>query len=240
MTRRVIRRAIIASVAVLSSFAQQPTTPGDGVVSGNISGDDGSAVEGAYVTLHLWHKPSQSVRQRFESQWGLYSGSGGSFRFTGLPSGMYRLCAQAPGTEWLDPCEWGLPIPSVALTNAGRSRILTVVLKKGVEVPIRIDDPRQLLPQHEGRTTGAHLLVGVSTPASTFRPAVLTSREGTGRNLKVVIPYDRPVHVAISSSFFKLADSNGTQFPKPGIAIPVRVPAGERAAPVRVAVTGGN
>jgi hypothetical protein len=111
-------------------------------------------------------------------------------------------------------------------------------LKKGVEVPIRIDDPGQFLLQNEGRFAGAHLLVGVSTPASTFRPAVLTSRDGIGKTLTVVVPFDKQVQLSVASSFFKLADSIGTPFSRTGVGIPVFVPAGQRPATVRLSVAG--
>ncbi len=81
-------------------------------------------------------------------------------------------------------------------------------------------------------------MVGVRTPASTFRPAVLASQEATGRTLHVVIPFDKPVNVEVASSFFKLADSNGAAFSRPGAVIPVTVPAGQKAPTIRFLVTG--
>jgi len=235
-----MRRVILATFALLPCFAQQPTAGDAGVIAGTVSGEDGSAVVGAYVTLHLSVVPGQAVRQGFQTQWGVYSGSGGSFRFTGLRNGTYRLCVQAPSTAWLDPCEWGLAIPSLALTDAGRSQTIAISLRKGAEVPIRIDDPGQLVLQNEGRIAGAVLLVGVRTPSSTFRPAVLTLQEGTGRTLKVVIPFDKLVHLTVASSFLKLADSTGTPLSGPGRTIPLSVPAGQAAATVRLSVTGAK
>jgi hypothetical protein len=56
--------------------------------------------------------------------------------------------------------------------------------------------------------------------------------------LKVVIPFDKQVSLAVASSFFKLADSSGMQFSRPGMAIPVSVRAGQEAATVRLSVAG--
>jgi hypothetical protein len=58
--------------------------------------------------------------------------------------------------------------------------------------------------------------------------------------MKVVIPFDKQVQLTVASSFFKLADSSGAQFSKPGIAIPVYVPAGQVPVTVRLSVTGGQ
>ena len=230
-------RLLLASAALVPCLAQQVDT---GMITGTVSGDDGSPVVRAYVTLHLSFTGSQSVRRSFQTQWGIYSGPGGSFRFTGLRNGTYRLCVQAPGTAWLDPCEWGLPIPSVVLAGAERSPTIAISLRKGVEVPIRIDDPGQFLVRNEDSVPGAHLLVGVRTQASTFRPATLVSQDGTGRTLRVVIPFEKPAQVAVASSFFSMADGNGAPFSRPGIGIPVSVPAGQKAAILRLSVTGAR
>lgn len=232
-----MRRALLAICLVMPCLAQQPLAD-DGVVAGTVTGEDGSLISGAYVTLHLAFKPRPAAHQRIRTQWGISTGPGGSFRFTGLPDGSYRLCVQAPRTTWLDPCEWGFPAPTVSLTRTERSRTLAISLKKGAEVPIQVDDPSQLLSQNLGKTAGAHLLIGIRTAAATFRPAAVSLQELNGRTLRVVIPFDRPVKMEVASSFFKLADSGGAPFSKAGVAIPVSVPTGQKAATVRLSVTG--
>jgi hypothetical protein len=179
------------------------------------------------------------VAQAFQTQWGVYSGSGGSFRFAGLRNGAYRLCVQAPATAWLDPCEWGFAIPSVALTDAGRSQAIAISLRRGAEVPIRIDDPGRLVLQSDGRIAGALFLVGVRTATFTFRPAVVMSQEGAGQTLKVVIPFDKLVHLTVASSFFRLTDSTNTGIVLPGPENGV-VPAGQPPAAVRLSLTGAR
>jgi hypothetical protein len=54
----------------------------------------------------------------------------------------------------------------------------------------------------------------------------------------VVVPFDKTVKMEVASSFFKLADSGGAAFNKAGAAIPVSVPAGQKASIVRLLVTG--
>lgn len=233
-----MRRTLLAICFAMPCLAQQPLLGDNGVVAGTVTGEDGSLISGAYVTLHLAFKPRPAAHQRIRTQWGISTEPGGSFRFTGLLDGSYRICAQAPRTAWLDPCEWGFPVPTVSLTRTERSRAVAISLKKGAEVPIQVDDPSQLLFQNLGKTAGAHLLVGVRTAAATFRPAIVSSQELTGRTLRAVIPFDRPVKMEVASSFFKLADSGGAAFSKAGVAIPVSVSTGQKAAAVRLSVTG--
>lgn len=233
-----IRTLLLASITILSCLAQQPPPGETGLISGAVTGEDGGPVAGAYVTLHLAHKPSSSVRERSKTQWAVYSGSSGAFSFAGLPLGSYRLCIQAPETSYLDPCEWGLPIPTVTLTKEHPSSTLGIVLRKGAELPIRFEDQGQLLLQNEKKTPGAHLLVGARTATSTFRPAVLTLQEANGKTMKVVIPFDKRVNLEIASPFFKLADSVGIPFTKAGISTPVSVPTGQQPAPLKFSITG--
>jgi hypothetical protein len=43
-----------------------------------------------------------------------------------------------------------------------------MIMKKGAAVPIRVEDPAKLLEQYEGKTPGAHLLLGVFSKARSF------------------------------------------------------------------------
>jgi hypothetical protein len=118
-----------------------------------------------------------------------------------------------------------------------------IVMKKGAAVPIRIDDAGQFLPRHEGRTPGAHLLIGVTTQQRTLRVASTVSRDETGRTQQVVIPFDTPLRIMVASSLFRLVDGSGASLTGSGAmprGIPLIVPAGQRSATIRLAVTGGN
>jgi len=166
------------------------------------------------------------------------TGTGGTFQITGLRDGKYRLCAQVPGTAWLNPCQWALQPIAVALSDTQPTASVTIVMKKGAAVPIRVDDPGQLLSQHEGKTAGAHLLVGVGNDAFAFAPARVMSQDATGRNLEVVIPFNSTAKISVLSSFFRLADATGLPLPKTGVTIPILVPAGQRPPAITLRVTG--
>lgn len=193
---------------------------------------------GAHVSLRLSYKAPQSIRRPFRAQWGGQTDSGGAFRFTGLPDGTYRICVQAPQTVWLDACKLGLSVPSVVLTKATREQTIRISMVKGAEISIRIDDPGMHLLQNEGKRPGAHLLVGAWSPVNTFREAIRVSQDASSKSLKVVIPFNRQSRMAIASSFFKLADSNGTPLSQSGIAVPVTVLAGQTPPTIRFSVTG--
>lgn len=129
----------------------------------------------------------------------------------------------------------------VTLSTAQPVARVTIVMKKGVAVPIRVDDPGGLLPRHEGKTEGAHLLLGVSNDAFAFRPARLISADARGRNHQVVVPFGSPVKLVVFSSFFRLTDASGFALPSArSTAIPVLVPPGQQPPVIRLVVTGGG
>jgi len=116
-----------------------------------------------------------------------------------------------------------------------------MVVKRGVTVPIRIDDPPQLLAQHLGKTPGADLLLGVNDNALMFHPAPLSSKDSSGRSHQIVIPFDASVNLAVTSGFFRLADASGQEVARAGAAmIPMRVASGQQAAIVKLVVIGSK
>jgi hypothetical protein len=82
----------------------------------------------------------------------------------------------------------GAPIPNVSL-----------VLKKGVIVPIRVDDPAQLLAQNEGKTPGAQLLLGVADSAIAWlelRLPAVDSLSAISRPVTLSVPAIRTCQAA--------------------------------------------
>ncbi len=232
-----MRRALLALMCTAPCLAQQARLNFTGVVAGTLRGDDGSAIVGGYVSLALLPPHPKRLPQ---IEWTGVTGVGGTFRFGALNDGKYRLCAQAPKSTWLSSCDWGLQPLVVTLSAAEPVARVTIVMKKGVAVPIRVDDPAGLLSQHEGKTPGAHLLIGVGNDAFVFVPASVTSQDAKGRNQQVVIPFNAPVKLVVYSSFFQLADAMGVALPKTGAAIVLTIPTGQQPATIGLRVTGGG
>jgi hypothetical protein len=154
--------------------------------------------------------------------------------------GTYRLCADSPNGIWLNPCEWGLQAPVVSVSAAQPTGNINVVLKKGVAVPVRIEDPALLLTKNEGKTPGAHLLLGIGTDASVFRIAQIVSQDSAGRDHQIVVPFNSSVKLVVYSSFFQLSDGNGIPFPRKSIGIPILISPGQQVPIIKLKVTGGG
>ncbi len=233
-----MRKLSVLLICIMPCLAQQSRLGFKGVVTGSLTGDDGKAIIGGSVILQLL--PPYSKTRFLKTEWGGVTGAGGSFRFDGLNDGQYRLCAQAPNSTWLNPCEWGLQAPKLSLSSAQPSTTVTMVLKKGVALPIRIDDPGQFLALNEGKTPGAHLLVGIGNDALVFRPVPVLPPGTSGANRQIVIPFNSPVKLVVFSSFFQLSDTNGLPLAKSGAAIPILVPLGTQPPLIKLTVTGAS
>ena len=126
------------------ALAQQGPLHFGGTIAGSVRGDDGTMIAGAYLSLQL--EPPYVKSRHLETEWTLQSGSDGSFQFTGLNDGTYRICGYVPHGTRLNPCTWGLEPPTVTLSNTQPASTITLTLKQGAVVPIRINDLGQLLP----------------------------------------------------------------------------------------------
>ena len=103
---------------------------------------------------------------------------------------------------------------------------------------MRVVDPGQLLSQHEGKTPGAHLLLGVGTDALFFQAAAVVSRDASGRDYQLLIPFDRLVNISATSAFFQLMDATGKALAKSGNMLPVLVPSGQQPPVLLLRMTG--
>ena len=163
----------------------------------------------------------------------------GTFSFADLPPGAYMLCAQVPKGTLINPCQWTTaPPPHLTLSAAASTASITLTMRPGYRIPIRIDDPHGMLNAHEGKTPGAHLLVGVHG-GYRFEAADIDSTDSSGRNLSVLVPFDAPVAVSFQGGFFKLQDSAGNAVNK-GIAMPVTVASAAPSAKLNIKVIGTN
>jgi hypothetical protein len=232
-----MKRTLAVTLMSLWSCLAQHTVLDTGVIDGRLVGEDGPVIAGGGVTMRLVRPTRKAGFQRTE--WAATSDASGAFRFEAVPSGDYLLCAYVPHSTWLNPCEWGLPTPAVTLSDVRTRANLTITLRKGVAVTIRIEDPNQLLPLHEGRTAGARLLLGVGSAGFVFRFVPVVSQDASGRDQRLVIPYDTPVNLVVRSTFFQVIDAMGAPLRRDeATLIPLAVQSGQQVAPIRFTVTG--
>ena|SRR5581483_11264366 len=153
---KAMQKLIFAVLSAWPCWAQQALLLNKGVISGTVTGDDHVAIKGAQVGLFATQpgaRTSTTGRQRYTT-----SGAGGTFQFTGLDGGSYRLCAQAPEGHWINPCEWGgqqsttalsFSQPTVAVTLTLSSRLLKKA-PRGIRHPSRFFFQKPSGASHNG------------------------------------------------------------------------------------------
>jgi hypothetical protein len=230
------RKWLAALIFLVPAAAQQAPLYFSGAIEGSVQGNDGSTIAGALLSLQLQPPYVQSRYLRFE--WVATSGPDGSFQFTGLGAGAYKLCGYAPHGAWLNPCAWGLQPPTATLSGAQPTAAIKLTLNKGAVVPIRINDPAQLLPQYEGKSPGSDVLIGVANDARVFMPAQAVSQDTGGENLQVVIPFGSTVNLLVFAPQFQLSSATVPLPAQASTTIPVAVPSGLQPATITLQVTG--
>lgn len=217
-----------------TGITSQTTPPGS--ISGILQGSDGSPIRQGVIGASLASSASKARPRRTSATAEVLQD--GTFRIPGLEIGTYQICVQAPNTIWLDPCQWGTGPVVVSLNIARPSANLPIQVEKGGLLTIRVIDPDQLLTLHEGKTPGAHLLLGVRTDASNFRTATVASNDQNGRNYRLLIPLNRQIKLSVASSFFQLADADGKALPPSGSLLTIQVKPEDSATTLLLRVTG--
>jgi hypothetical protein len=207
-----------------------------GSLAGSVRGADGSIIAGVVTASR---EPGLVVSRLARTSASTAILPDGTFQFPPLADGAYRICVQAPGTAWLNSCEWGQDgnIASVSASKQPSGKV-SIVLRKGALVTVRVNDPSQVLGGHEGKTPGAHLLIGVNTDSRFFREATITSKQAASRTYQVLIPFDRNVNLSVASALFQLKDETSRALPPFGNLIPVFVASGQAARTVVLNVGG--
>jgi hypothetical protein len=149
----------------------------------------------------------------------------GAFAALDLPPGYYVICAGFPGAAYLDPCQWSTS-PNVTL-SAGAVGTPSLVLRKGVFLRVRVNDPARLLPSEAGIMSAGNLIVGVRFGNGAFHGAHRRI-DKTGRDYEMVIPAGMPMSLWVFSRHVTLTDAKGSSLDATaGALIPFRAAAGQ-------------
>ncbi len=148
--------------------------------------------------------------QRLNRQ--VLTGPGGTFQFSNLKTGRYAICATAtarnlkPQNEpFVDACQWqDRASLQVSLTPGQTRQGVTVTVKHGHSLKVRVNDSSRQLPKPVGQFGGNHLSIFVTGPSGLAQFVPLVNQDQNGRDHAIVIPYDTVHKLAIRSSTFVL------------------------------------
>lgn len=209
----------ILRVLIAAFTAQLLCGQTTGTMGGLVVIAAGKPVSGAIVVAGLVPSGGQDVMPLASS---VKTGADGRFTIAGLPPGMYNICAQLPGSALVDSCQWRSPASTATVSIGKASAVPTITMETGHLVKARIDDPQGLLLAHEGKTRGAHLLVGVWSNNGLFVPIPVSNSDAGGRDHQVYVPNDADLQLSVFSAFFKVGDGIGAALAQTADSRPVQ------------------
>ena len=182
--------------------------PLGGIISGTVTEQGAKPVPAALVSLvQIGAGPEKGQAIAPKSA---YSGKEGSFFFMSLPPGQYRVCAKLVASTLLDPCDWETKQVLYPLKAGQLIANLKLVLKQGVVLPIRLEDPSNHMSANQG-AAGSHVLIGIPLPNGMFLPATPVSSPGAkgGLDHQILVPPNTDLKVVVASARFQLSDPSG-------------------------------
>lgn len=208
MPRRKLATILLGLATLLSPFSllsQNESTNGQiaGTIEGTVVAPDGQPVPRASVTAQLQRSPGTAP---FRAS--VFTEPDGSFVVSGVPPGAYRVCIQAPGTTFLNPCTWSGSPPGVTVGTGQTVGLGELQLENGYLIRVRLDDAGRLLQSDEGRVPGARVQVGVWTPNGFFLPMRIRRRGAASRELELPVPFGASVELSAGSGYYDLTDEN--------------------------------
>ena len=209
------KRALLIAIVALGGLPLSRALAG--TVSGRVVDTANHPVAAAVVTISEG-APSPSTPPTMHGA-GAQTAADGTFSFANLDAGTYLLCSQVPRGTLLNPCQWTKTMPLVTVASATATASITLTMLPGYRLPIRVNDPQNLLAANEGKAPGPHLLVGVNGGYH-FEEAVIDATDIAGRNVSLLVPFNAPVAVTVQSNFFKLQDGAGNPLNKAN-AVPI-------------------
>jgi hypothetical protein len=147
----------------------------------------------------------------------------GTFLFTDLAPGSYRVCAEALQVDLLNPCDWSSSPVAVEVIDGGQPASATVTLDKGAWVEINIDDPDRKYRDNEQPGIGATLIVGVWTPSGVFLPAQDLKEDKKGRTYRLLVPFDTDLKLLVRGQQVQLENDKGKKIRHTGDTTTFRV-----------------
>lgn len=208
-----LRNCCACGLMVASYLLGQSAT---GSIQGSVRGDDGTPLTGVQIqyrrlteSVYPGHNQVLPAPGEAVADSSVTSDSSGNFTAPNLLVGSYLLCAEAASLPYLNPCKWSAPLQLTVAANA--TAVQPLVLRKGVFLKVRVNDPLSLLPSTpDSPLGGGPLVIGVMFGTGAFLGAANTQIDSTGRDYQMAIPAGVPLKLWVASSRVTLVDGTGT------------------------------
>lgn len=150
------------------------------------------------------------------------SGGDGAFQIQGLTPGNYLVCVQAPGDQYLNPCEWNGSPAAVTLVSGQTAAGIKIALTPASVLNVQVNDAQKVLSQLTKDGRHPDLTLGVWGPKGQYHPARAASSPVapagpqasiTTYTYHLAVPRDTVLNFYIASHDLKLGDASGVALP---------------------------
>ena len=150
------------------------------------------------------------------------SGGDGAFQIQGLIGGNYLVCVQAPGDQYLNPCEWNGSPAGVTLVSGQGAAGIKIALAPASLLSVQVKDAQRALSQLTKDGRRPDLSIGVWGPRGLYYPARAVSVPAgnvglqasvTTYSYQLAVPRDTALNFYIASRDLKLGDANSVALP---------------------------
>jgi len=164
----------------------------------------------------------------------------GTFQIDGLSEGLYSLCIQGAGHDYVDPCLWAATPPQVELKTAKATAKTQIDLKEGVRVRVNLNDPKGLLMAASRPAARGRVRAGVWLRNGFHLDMARVSQAEGGEAYEILAPEDESLHVSVTTEGLRLKDDAGRGLERGIVALAVVTKKGEKRKTVDLVAEDEN
>ncbi len=236
------------AVSALMPFRTAPASAAQtGAISGRVIDESGTGIGAASVSFNNVPPYELSSDGRYvqvgpKVNSAVRTATDGSFLITGLPPGVYHLCASGTKANHLRTCEWTQPTRRIELTEGADITDVTFQVVEGTLVTFFVTDPLSRISdfsdllnrQSRIPLSSGNFRVGIIA-GTRYTRAEMSARTANGRQYQVAIPRDVTVRVALDTTLNVVDCQTGLSAVWPSTGRPI-VPAGQPEVTVSLEV----
>jgi hypothetical protein len=145
---------------------------------------------------------------------------------------------QAPGTKFLNPCDWQDQVPTVQVTGKTGVNAGTIEIPDGYLLEVDVKDTQGLIAQFKRRNQQAHLSFSVR---GAKRLHVLAPSPGKtlDSQFSFVVPFETDLELITLASLYDVADEESKSEQRDNVLVrKLRFAKNDVPKPVKIAVNG--
>jgi hypothetical protein len=207
MRRRLHVAAISLGSLVLAVGAGATT------LNGRVYSDSGRPVVGALATVQ------RTVAIASYTTYRIVTDAQGKFSLTVPDTATYSVCVGSWSDSLLNSCEWSLAQSLVPIAAGQQTASITLTLRTGAMLRIRLNDPQGLLPSPTAVTSGTvsssapSVRFGLWSSDGRYHAAIQVSSDSMGQNHQVLLPLNAALNFSVQATGIQVLDQSGNPLP---------------------------